>query len=191
MGEPGVAARLCEAIRAGTADDVRRLFIAHPDQLNQRELMGGWLGHAAAKGRVDAMAVMVELGAEVNLANDEGSLPNGQVEATAFLIRHGSRLPTHLTVANPLFAAITGRSAACVRMLLDAGIDAGVRYTDGRWKDMDATAFALLMGAANCAGMIADRLADGDEAEAARLLAVADMIADRHVDGKRRGPTLQ
>lgn len=58
-----------------------------------------------------------------------------------------------------------GRSPDCVQLLLDAGIDSGVTYNSETMTDMDAVAFALMRGEAECAKFIAAHNLNGNTEE--------------------------
>ena len=186
-------AQISDAINASDLAAIRQLFTAHPDQLDVQTFFGGqtWLGYAAQKGQLAVVEALAALGADINRPGREGVRPIvvaanfGQADVARWLLAQGAVLDTSATVRNPLFGAITGQSPAIVQMLLEAGIDASTRYNDG-WDDMDALAFALMRGDADCAAHIADHLAAGDAALRVRLLAEADQIADHNAKPARR-----
>jgi len=188
--------QIITAIKAEDADALTRLMAENPEQLNMQTFMGGqtWLGYAAQVGKLGAIKALAAIGADIQKGDREGARPLvsacsfGNVPVAAWLIAEGSLMDTDLSVKNPLFAAITGRSPACVRLLLDAGIDAGARYNSRTMKEMDAVAFALMRGEQQCAEMIAAHLAGGDAERAAELLAAADRIADLNAYGPKGKP---
>jgi hypothetical protein len=170
------------------------IFAAHPEELNAHTFMAGqtWLGYAAQKGRLDAIRILVSLGADLNKGNSHvGARPLvsacmfGHHEVAEYLLEQGSLIDTHASVTNPLFAAIIGRSPDCVKLLLRAGIDASVRYTSETMTDMDAVAFALMRGEQECAEIIADHLSGGDAADAQDRLEVAERVAEMNVYSPR------
>jgi hypothetical protein len=63
-----------------------------------------------------------------------------------------------------------------VRLLLERGIDATVRYSSETMTDMDATAFALWRGETELARIIALHLAGGNEVKAQALLSAAQEV---------------
>jgi ankyrin repeat protein len=186
-------AMISDAVNASDLPAIRQLLTAHPDQLSVLTFFGGqtWLGYAAQKGQLAVMQALAAMGADINQPGREGIRPImvaanfGNADVVAWLLAQGAVLDTDASVRNPLFGAITGRSPESVRMLLAAGIDTSVRYQD-TWDNMDALAFALMRGEAECAALIADHLAAGDAALRARLLAEADEIADRNANPQRR-----
>lgn len=91
------------------------------------------------------------------------------------------------SVCNPLLGAISGgRSAECVRLLLDAGIDAGHRYKGGPRGEMTATAYAVMHGLPEIADMIAAHLAEGDENKQDEILKDAYRILKKQPPMKQR-----
>lgn len=184
---------ISDAVNAGDVLAIRQLFTDHPDQLYVQTFFGGqsWLGYAAQKGQLAVVKAPAALGADIDHEGREGVRPLmvaasfGQSEVVAWLLSQGAVLDTGASVSNPLFGAITGQSPDIVQMLLAAGIDAGVRHGDG-WDGMDALAFALMRGEAECAALIANHLAAGDTGLRARLLAEADAVAKRNACPKQR-----
>lgn len=163
------------------------IFADHPEQLHVQTFMAGqtWLGCACQKGLLDVIKTMVDLGADLNQGNNHtGARPLvsagyfGHDDVAEYLLKQGSRVDTDSSEVNPLLAAIVGRSVACVRLLLDTGIDAIVRRHSKTMTSMDAVAFALMRGEQASAEMIADHLAIGDAARAAVLLGYADKVAE-------------
>jgi hypothetical protein len=102
-------------------------------------LEGGWSGQggatflhlAASKGRTDVMAVLVELGMDVNVVESnanrtplESAADRGQLESVKWLLAHGACVDGHpASVATPLMGAAVGGDAAVAQALLDAGAD--------------------------------------------------------------------
>jgi Ankyrin repeats (many copies) len=186
-------AMISEAVNAGDLPAIRQLFSSHPDQLDAQTFFGGqtWLGYAAQKGQLGVIQALAALGADINRPGREGVRPIvvassfGHADVAAWLLANSAVLDTGASVRNPLFGAITGQSPQIVQMLLAAGIDASVRYHD-TWDAVDALAFALMRGEADCANVIANHLSVGDAALRTRLLAEADQIAERNAHPKRR-----
>jgi ankyrin repeat protein len=82
----------------------------------------------------------------------------GREEIVRRLIERGATLDVSEPTRNALFGAIYGRSIGCVKLLLEAGIDARARYTGQRMKNMDAAAFADERGEKEIAAFIRDFL---------------------------------
>ncbi|MGE4409753.1 MAG: ankyrin repeat domain-containing protein [Sphingobium sp.] len=192
-----VAAQIIDAISDENVLSIELLFSRNPELLNQHTMMAGqtWLGHAASSGKLLAVKKLIELGADPNIGDRwDGSKSlcsaghSGNPEIVRCLLEHGAEIDTDASVRNPLFASIVGRSPECVRVILSAGIDAAVRYNSATMDDMDAMAFALMRGERECAEIIAQSNAKGDEAAAAKALAGADEIAERNAHAERPCP---
>lgn len=102
----------------------------------------------------------------------------GSYAVAKYLLDHGAAMDVSASVRNPMFGAIIGRSPEIGRLLIDRGIDTGVRYNSPTMKNMDAIAFAWMEGEREIARMIAEKHANGDTAKIEVLLAEADAIAD-------------
>ncbi len=100
----------------------------------------------------------------------------GRFNIAKYLLDKGALIDTSSSIRNPLFAAIsgsmhinaafpppTGEAPQITRLLLEHGIDSTVRYDSDTMKNMDAVAFAMMMGARELARMIALWNANGDE----------------------------
>jgi uncharacterized protein len=148
---------------------------------------GSWLHFAASYSSPEVLNYLVGLGFSVNeMAAYNGDRPlmaaagYGRPENVRYLLDHGSEMDTSKSVRNPLFGAIIGKSLEVVRLLLERGIDATVRYRSDTMTDMDATAFALFRGEKEIARVIAIHNAGGDPTKAKLLLEDAQKIADAH-----------
>lgn len=180
---------MTEAMRGGALDAVRTLLVEHPELRAFRppSAGGGWLHVAARYPYPEIVALLLEEGFDVN---EPGSLDgdcaivraadNGNYEVVRLLLDRGGRLDTSASVRNPLFAAIVGRSPEIVRLLMERGIDASVRYNSETMTDMDATAFALWRGEIELAQIIAQHLAAGDETKAEALLSEGRAVVSRN-----------
>lgn len=144
---------------------------------------GTWMHLAAAHGNPQILDWLNEVGFDLDQESSrEGDRPiacaaaEGNAANLRWLLKHDVTLDTSASVRNPLFAAIIGKSPECVQMLLDAGIEATVRYTSPTMKDMDAMAFALYrshyegVGTRDLAILVARHLADGDVGKIGSLL---------------------
>ena len=184
-----IVARIADAIDVGDCASIERLIAEHPDQRSFHTPFGSqtWLGYAAQVGMLDVVKALVALGFDVNAGDKRddrrpicSAAANNHYDVAAYLLSAGAVMDVSLSVRNPLFAAIVGRSPEIVRLLLQSGIDSKVRYTSETMKDMDAAAFALMRGETECARIIALWNADGDEGMADAALAEADKIAEKN-----------
>lgn len=154
----------------------------------------GWPDLLAGRGELTTLKLLFELGFSINFREArEGYLPicsasrSGHADVVAYLISLGQPLDVSPSVCNPLMGAISGgRSAECVRLLLDAGIDAGHRYKGGPRGEMTATAYAVMHGLPEIADMIAAHLAEGDENKQDEILKDAYRILKKQPPMKQR-----
>lgn len=181
--------RLWDAISKCDTNEVAAVIQTDRGILDVRPPFAGgtWLHLAAAVGSLEVISLLVGAGLSVNdPSTQDGDLPldaaaaKGKLEITRYLLDEGSRMDTSASVRNPLFAAIVGQSAEVVRLLLERGIDASVRYNSKTMTDMDATAFALWRGETELARIIALHLADSNEVKAQALLNEAREVASRN-----------
>lgn len=179
--------RISAAIRDCDLDAAKRLFEELPGyERGYTPFVGGtWLHFAAAEGCFAIVEHLLSRGLSVNEpARRDGRFPigdaaiKGRVEMVAFLLGRGATLDTSTSLRNPLFSAITVRSAAVAELLIVAGIDTRVRYNTETMRKMDAVAFAMMMGPRDIARMIALHNADGDEAAVEVAMAEGLRIAD-------------
>jgi uncharacterized protein len=188
------AAKVMEAIDSGDLQAVKKLIGDNPDQLHFKTPFGGqtWLGYAARSGNFDAVKHLVSLGFDVNEGDpDEDVKPlcqaccTDRAEVVEYLLDSGAVMDTGTSIQNPLFAAVVARAPSVVKLLLERGIDAKVRYNSKSMKDLDALAFAQLQGSNECARLIALWSAEGDEATAEAALMEGSRIAEENA-GLRR-----
>jgi ankyrin repeat protein len=196
-GEPirsSLLGNVGRALEKGDLQEAKRLLAAHPQQLREMTPFGTWLHYIAGEGNLDLVEHLVGLGLDVNAPDHrDGRLPidaaasNGHANVVRYLLNHGSRLDTSSETRNPLFGAIMGRSVEVVRLLLDRGIDATVRYGP-----KTATGFALWQGQREIARVIAQHIAGGDGATAETILEEEAGVAARQGSpkAKRVLPTL-
>lgn len=180
-------ARIIEAIKTEDVDALRTLLKNSPEQLAWNTPFAGqtWLGYAASNGKIKSIALLLEVGADINQGDHRENVKpicpaacNNQVEAVELLLKRGAALDTETSVQNPLFSAVVGRSPDIVRLLLEAGIDYSVRYNSNTMQNMDAIAFALMRGEKECARIIASWAAGNEEIKFKTILAEADEIAE-------------
>ena len=120
--------------------------------------------------------------------SDEGMSPIvvaaefGKLDNVRFFLNQNVSLDTKKPSANPLFAAIMGRSVEISKLLIDSGIDTTVRYSGEKMNDMDALAFALERGETEIADVIALHQSNGNVEKAEELK------AERHGKGRHGRP---
>jgi uncharacterized protein len=170
----------------GDVLELRAAVQRYPAIINAPEfLYGGTLLHGvASSGSLEKVKLLVDEGFDVNYPSTpdgimaiDHAVTGGNIDVVRFLLDNGAKLPTEKSVQNSLFSAIsahtsvTGRKLSdIVRMLLNAGIDASVRYSSDTMLDMGAMAFACMSGRQDIAQIIAEHLYPGDvEAQASEL----------------------
>ena len=193
--EKSVTAKISEAIREGDVAALKVFFSQNPEQVNCYTYAAGqtWLGYAAQIGNIAVFRELVSCGFDINIGSKHdnhrpisSAAFDGHEEVVEFLVAMGAELPTETSAENPLFAAIVGRSPECVRLILEAGIDATARYNTRTMKNMDAVAFAMMQGEVECAHIIALWNAGGDEAAAQAAMRDGDHIASLNVVKPRK-----
>ncbi|MFO0797575.1 MAG: ankyrin repeat domain-containing protein [Gemmataceae bacterium] len=157
--------RIREAIKAGDCVTAKALIEADLSQLHTMTVFGTWMHVAAARDQVELVEWLVQRGADVNARGGiAGATPlhdaasEGHTRTIESLLNTGAVMETYEPHVNPLFAAVHGGHSGVVRLLLDRGIDATVRYTGEIMKDTDAVSFARLWGQTEIAEMIAAHL---------------------------------
>jgi uncharacterized protein len=154
-----------KAISGGDLDKLKALLEADKARLTWTTPFGTWLHSAAMCGKLEIIKYLVEKGIDINRREgmaDSGAIclaaDKGNAEIVRYLIEHGAEFDVSDPVRNPLFGAIVGQSIECAKLLLEAGINARVRYTGERMKEMDAIAFAEERGEKKIAAFIRDYL---------------------------------
>jgi len=163
--------KISAAIRTKDLGALRLLLEAEPEQVNAFTPFAGgtWLHYAAHEGNADAVAHLLSLGVDVTIGDArEGRTPlcdacsGDNPNIVRLLLARGGSIDTTEPVRNPLFAAIVGRSAECVALLLDHGMDTTVAYDGPQMRRMDAVAFALERGEGKIAELIANKDSPGN-----------------------------
>lgn len=145
------------AIKDGDLASVVQVLEIHPGSLHMNTPFGSWLHMASAHGKLEIVRWLVSQGIELNGIGGMGdrrpldeAAATGNVDVAKFLIQSGAILDTSDSVRNPLFAAIVGGMSdshtAVARLLIDSGIDTGVKYNGENMNDMDALTFAKEWG---------------------------------------------
>ncbi|MFO0865570.1 MAG: ankyrin repeat domain-containing protein [Gemmataceae bacterium] len=157
--------RIREAIKAGDDAAAESLIASDPEQLAATTVFGTWMHVVASHGRLRVVQFLARAGADVNARSGiSGGTPlneaasRGHLPVVQFLLSAGAAMETREPEVNPLFSAIYGGHPDIVRLLLASGIDARVRYTGLRMRDMDAVAFARERGQLALAEMVASHL---------------------------------
>jgi len=166
MADVPMVKRIRDAIRAGDDATAKALIASDPAQRSTVTVFGTWMHVAAFHGRLRVIQFLARAGADVNARGGIlGGTPlneaasRGHLPVVEFLLSTGAVMETREPEANPLFGAIYGGHREVVRLLLASGIDARVRYTGPRMRDMDAVAFARERGQLPIAELIAAHLA--------------------------------
>ena len=185
MTGQSVPAKIVDAIKNEDGETLRGLFSDNPDHIEFYTPVGSqtWLGYAAQTGKLEAVKILLDIGFDINVGDKREnvkpicSAARGHYDVVKFLIEKGADLDVSLSVRNPLFSAIIGRSPEIVKLLLEAGIDSSVIYNSDTMKNMDAVAFALMRGETESAKIIAAWNTDGSEEQVAKYLRDADKVA--------------
>jgi uncharacterized protein len=185
--------QIVDAIKSGNLTAVGELIRTNPEQLHFKTPFGGqtWLGYAAGNAPLEMVNELLDLGFDVNEGGRDNVKPlcdacyKGRLDVVRLLLDAGSVFDTAVSVQNPLFSAIVGRSPEIVGLLLERGIDATVRYNSKTMTNMDAVAFALMQGETECARIIAQWNAKGDEVAADAALVEGLRIAKENAYMKR------
>lgn len=166
MAEALLQKRIRDAIKAGDDAAAEALISSDPEQLTTATVFGTWMHVAASHGRVGVVRFLARAGADVNARGGIlGGTPlneaasRGHLPIVQFLLSAGAVMETREPEVNPLFSACYGGHPEVVRLLLASGIDAEVRYTGPRMRDMNAVAFARERGQPAIAELIAAHLA--------------------------------
>ncbi len=150
-----------DAIEENEAEKVLYLFDLCPESLNEITPFGTWLHVAASEGQTEIVKKLIDLGLDVNKKGGTylgGSLneatTEGHYNTAVYLLSRGAELDTSDSRSNPLFGAILSGNKDIVKLLLDSGIDASVRYTGDYMQNMDAYDFAIERGQTEIAEML-------------------------------------
>ena len=188
---------ISKAIDENEIDRLIALFEKNPGSIDLLTPFGSWLHYAADKSSVATLNALIDIGIDPDIRVDhsdwdvlseEGVAPiviaadAGNIENVKFFLEHNVKLDTHSSSANPLFAAVVGRSVEIVNILIDMGIDTKVCYSGEMMNDMDALAFALERGETEIADVIALHQTNGDVKKAEELK------AERHGKGRHGRP---
>jgi ankyrin repeat protein len=136
--EPKLAA-LITAVRSAQHPAVQTLLAAHPALLNAKDpVQSTLLHHAAGFGTLETMKLLLESGAEVNVANRRGSSPlhwaiHDEAKVRLLLSRGANVNVKQSQGRTPLYlAALLGDGHAILRLLLENGADPNIKSANGR-----------------------------------------------------------
>jgi uncharacterized protein len=140
---------LRSAIKEGDVDKVGSLIREDNELLHTMTPFGSWLHVAASFGKLEIVKLLLQAGIDINCRGGtfKGGALNeaaseGHTEIAKFLVSNGAQLDVSEPEKNPLFGAIHVGNIDTVKLLLDSGIDARVKYSGTSMMDMDAKAFA-------------------------------------------------
>lgn len=164
MPEKTDAMKVRDAIIRGELENVVAFLGSDKNRLEMMTPFGSFLHVAAAHGKLDIVKRLVELGADVNAYGGitrSGSLnqaaSRGYLEIVRYLLSCGAKLDVSSPEKNPLFSAIHGGHMDIVKLLMDSGIDAEIKYSGASMKNMDAVEFAKERGQIDIARFLAER----------------------------------
>lgn len=153
--------QLRNAIEAGDLEGLKTLINSNKTSLEQMTPFGTWLHVAASEGHVAVAKYLVEQGIDPNARGGtfnsnalKLAASAGHIDVVEYLLSIGSELDVSEPERNPLFAAIYGGHRAVAALLLEAGIDAHVKYSGENMHDMDALDFACERGQTEIAELI-------------------------------------
>ena len=155
--------RIHDAIEKGNLKEVIALIGDDKALLGASSVFGTWLHIASTAGQMAIVKWLLEAGID---PNRQGGIAGGNAlneaaeeghsDIVRYLLSVGAEMDVSEPQWNPLFAAIQTGSLDIVKLLLEHGIDATVRYTGEHMQDMDAYAFAIEHGKREIAAYIQD-----------------------------------
>jgi uncharacterized protein len=147
------------AVQENDTLSVIRLVGVNPALLTTSTFFGSWLHIAVSFGRLQMVECLIDLGIDRNAKGGPvGGSPlhlaaaSGQIELVEHLLARGVEMDVSRAETNPLFGAIYGGHTAVVRLLIDAGIDAG-RAMEGP-KQLTAFEYANQCGRGEIAALL-------------------------------------
>jgi ankyrin repeat protein len=154
-----------KAIKDGNLEDFVALWEAYSSLKNATTPFGTWLHVAADAGQLPIVKWLAEKGIDVNCragisggnALNEAAMEN-HADVAHYLLSVGAEMDVSGPERNPLFSAIQEGSLEIVKMFLQAGIDASVRYSGPHMNNMGAYEFAVEQGQQEIAAYIRDWL---------------------------------
>lgn len=196
-----------EAIDSGDPALARRIFMKFPQELaNANPSTGCHLHRACRNGSLPVVQAMLDFGADINLKDSrDGIAPladacgSGRSEVVGYLLSHGCDLDVSTSLRNPLFACIASALyrnhifatqagyrdvdeaieglVEVAHLLIEHGIDLTACYVQQSMVDMDAAAFAYMLGRREIAGEAIGSLYGNDDQATAGAWAEAIEVA--------------
>jgi ankyrin repeat protein len=162
MENEHITKEIWSAIKQGDIEKVVSPINGGKVRLEMMTPFGTWLHVAAHHGQLEIAKRLVAWGADINrYGGIAGGGPlneaaaKGHVEIVKYLLSCGAELDVSEPERNPLFSAIYGGYIAIVKLLIENGLNAHVKYTGTSMNNTDALAFANERGQTEIAEMLA------------------------------------
>ncbi|WP_250675838.1 ankyrin repeat domain-containing protein [Paraclostridium ghonii] len=144
---------------------VKELLDNDKSNVNIETPFGSLLHVAAMYNRLDIAKLLINYGIDINkksgvidAAAIKKAATKGNINIVKYLICVGAELDTSTAEANPLFGAIYGNHIDIVELLIDNGINIGVKYHLYNIKNMDAYNYAIEGGNLKIANLIKEKM---------------------------------
>ncbi len=127
---------MAEAIRSADSMEVKQVLRDHPEMLTLIMASDTWLHYAASESNVEIVALLVELGLDVNVKREgtlSGPLSNaacdGKFEIAQWLLDNGADINAGAgRHGTPLISAIQSKSLKMVKLMLERGADLNAQW---------------------------------------------------------------
>ncbi len=161
MDEKKYVKQIRSAIKNGDLKATSELLSSGSNLFHYITPFGTWLHTASSYGKLDIVQYLLVQGMDINKqagvynsAAIQEAASEGHYNVVKFLLSQGAELDISEPKKNPLFGAILSGNKDIVKLLLDSGIDASVRYTGDYMQNMDAYDFAIERGQTEIAEML-------------------------------------
>lgn len=163
------------AARAGHVETVREMAEKFPGIVNTTTYEGASaLLIATEEQRNDMVVLLLKLGAQVDLADEQGATPltsaacTGAVETMKILLEKGAQIESRFGdgLSTPLHCAAHNGNLDCVKLLIDNGADIMAKTGKGR----TALDEARKTGAADCVKYLEQEMTRLHFADEAKML---------------------